>query len=192
VKVRALALAAVVAWACKGRLPSTGRTDAGVGCRDHTGCSEGEYCAFEPPLCGKGKKPGACRARPATYADSAFTPACGCDGRVYDNECAAHAAGVDLAVTGGCGTRMPDWIPCGKRFCDVRKDYCAIYLSDVFELPTDYFCRPLPDSCLPGDGSVPRSCDCFPPEIACRSFCGVVTTDGLRGFHLTCQGVKPR
>jgi hypothetical protein len=87
---------------------------------------------------------------------------------------------------------MPNWMPCGKHFCDVSKDYCAIYLSDVFELPTDYFCRPLPDGCTPGDGSIRRTCDCFPPDVACRSFCGVVPTDGLPGFHLTCQGVRPR
>ncbi len=92
---------------------------------------------------------------------------------------------------GQCGGRMPDWVPCGKQFCNARRDYCAIYLSDVFDLPTDYFCRPLPASCLPGDGSVPRTCDCFPADTPCRSFCGPMVTDGLAGFHLTCQGVKP-
>ena len=199
----ALGLAALVASACKGR-PETGQredsassgvtkpSDAAAGCRDNAACSPGQYCAFEPELCGKGRKPGTCRVRPRACTGFAFSPVCGCDGKVYDNECAAHAAAVDLAVMGGCGTRMPSFIPCGKQLCDARKDYCAIYLSDVFDLPTDYFCRPLPASCLPGDGSMRRVCECFPSEVACRSFCGVVTTDGLPGFHLTCQGVHPR
>jgi hypothetical protein len=210
VNVRALlvigvpcALAPVELLACKGRSAATTAAadaasrdaanvdDAGAGCRDNAACGPDRYCAFEPLLCGKGKRPGTCRTRPGSCTGTAFSPVCGCDGEVYGSECAAHAAGVDLAVMGGCGTRTPNWMPCGKQFCDVRKDYCAIYLSDVFELPTDYFCRPLPAGCLPGDGSVVRACDCFPPDVACRSFCGVVRTDGLPGFHLTCQGLRP-
>ena len=59
-----------------------------------------------------------------------------CDGEVHDDACAAQAAGVDLAVMGGCKTVLSDWAPCGPRFCDVRTSYCEIYLSDVFEIPT--------------------------------------------------------
>mgnify|MGYP001413981046 CR=1 FL=1 len=166
-------------------------TDAANVCHDNTGCGSGEYCAFDPGLCGKGQKPGTCRPKPSTCAGLAYEPVCGCDRNIYDNECAAHTAGVDLAVMGRCGGKLANFIPCGKRFCDVREDYCAIYLSDVFDLPTDYFCRPLPPSCLPGDGSVRKTCDCFPPHTACLSFCGPMVTEGLPGFHLTCQGVKP-
>jgi hypothetical protein len=164
--------------------------DASSGCHDNAGCGPDEYCAFQPGLCGKGKRPGTCRPRPTTCADVPYSPVCGCDQKIYDDECAARAAGVDLAVMGGCGTRLANWIPCGKRLCDVRKDYCAIYLSDVFELPTDYFCRPLPPSCLPGDGAA-RTCACFPPDTPCLAFCGPMPTTGLSGFHLTCQGKKP-
>jgi hypothetical protein len=171
----------------------TGAADAATSCHDNAGCGPDQYCVFQPGLCGKGERPGSCRSRPVACPDAADAPApvCGCDRTIYESECAARSAGVDLAVMGQCGGRMPDWIPCGKQFCNVRRDYCAIYLSDVFDLPTDYFCRPLPASCLPGDGSVPRTCDCFPADTPCRSFCGPMVTDGLPGFHLTCQGVKP-
>jgi hypothetical protein len=56
----------------------------------------------------------------------------------------------------------------------------------VFELPTDYTCRPLPAACeLEERGE--RPCDCFPRSTACVSFCGDIETGGLPGFHLTCR-----
>jgi hypothetical protein len=119
---------------------------------------------------------------------------CACDGRTYDSACAAHAAGVDLAVAGGCKTTIAGWAPCGRRYCDVRTSYCEIFLSDVLEPPSDYFCRPLPPACTPGDGAAP-TCDCFPPDTRCRSFCGPLgtgtATGAPSGFHLTCQGRRP-
>jgi len=177
-------LVAATADAAATALPATS-------CHDNAGCSSDQYCVFQPGLCGKGQRAGTCQSRPAACADATFAPVCGCDAKIYDSECAARSAGVDLAVMGQCGGRMPDWIPCGKQFCNVRRDYCAIYLSDVFDLPTDHFCRPLPASCLPGDGSGHPTCDCFPAGTPCASFCGPMVTDGLPGFHLTCQGVSP-
>jgi hypothetical protein len=166
--------------------------DAGTGCHGNDAeCGPDQYCVFQPGLCGKGQKPGVCRAKPGACPAEVFAPVCGCDAKIYDSECAARSAGIDLAVMGRCGGRMPDWIPCGKQFCNVRRDYCAIYLSDVFDLPTDYFCRPLPAACLPADGSAHPTCDCFPGDTPCRSFCGPMVTEGLPGFHLTCQGVSP-
>jgi hypothetical protein len=121
-----------------------------------------------------------------------YAPVCGCDGNLYPSACAAHAAGVDLAVMGGCKERIANYAPCGRRYCDVRTSYCEIFLSDVFDLPTDYFCRPLPPSCLAGDGS-PPGCDCFPADTRCRSFCGPLPSapGAASGFHLTCQGRLP-
>src|SRR5262245_35401392 len=148
-------------------------------------CAAGEYCAYEPGLCGKGKRPGRCTPVP-TDCGAAHAPVCGCDHEVYANACEVHARGVDLDVNGGCRERIPDWIACGPRYCDARTSYCEIVFSDVVELPTDSRCKPLPASCLP-DGAAARDCSCFPAGTDCLSFCGPIRTGGLSGFHLTCR-----
>lgn len=182
-------LACIVA--CK-RAPVADRTvalDAAATertCRTNEECRADEWCTFTPGLCGKGKTLGRCRARPSSCDGVAHSPVCGCDGAVFDHECAAHARGVDLAANGGCRAQVKDWIACGPRFCDARVAYCEIVLSDVFELPSDYACRALPPACRP-DGGVAATCDCFPQGTRCLSFCGPIESAGLSGFHLTCR-----
>jgi hypothetical protein len=126
----------------------------------------------------------------ARDCDGGASPVCGCDGVVYPSECAAYAAGVDLDVTGACRDRVPDWAPCGAHYCNADTSYCEIYLSDVPEIPTDHFCRPLPESCLRLEASA-RTCECFASSTPCRSFCGPLPTGGRPAFHLTCQGRSP-
>ncbi len=172
----------VVIASCR-QSSATVADDAGRACAI-AGCAAEEYCAFTPGLCGKGKRPGACRPRPGACTD-AYSPVCGCDGHVYGSECQAHAAGIDLDVNGRCREPAADWAPCGARFCDARVSYCEIVLSDVFELPTDFTCKPLPASCMV-DG-VARACSCFPKGTRCESFCGVMETGGAATFHLTCR-----
>jgi hypothetical protein len=188
---RALALVLIAATlaaapACK-RKP--GAAAGPTGCLSNAACAIGELCSFSPGLCGRGPTPGTCRPRPTSWTPS-HAPVCGCDGNVYENESQAHLEGVDLSDVGGCKQVLPDWAPCGPRYCDVRTSYCEIYLSDVFEIPTTYNCRPLPAACRPVDGGAPRACDCFPAGTPCLAFCGPLLTGGLPGFHLTCQGVK--
>jgi hypothetical protein len=177
----ALVLIAAATGACRPR------SEVARACSPDATCGAGAYCAFDPQLCGKGARPGVCRPIPARCDSRA--PVCACDGTVYPNECAAYAARIDLDVTGGCRTDVPDFIHCGPRFCDAKTHYCEIYLSDVLEPPPDYECKPLPGSCVPGGGKAP-SCDCFPPETPCLAFCGPVQTGGVEGVHLTCQGKK--
>lgn len=86
-----------------------------------------------------------------------------------------------------CEEQPRGFLPCGDRYCAAKTEYCEIYLSDVLEPPSDYECKPLPRACLP-DAAQPPTCDCFPAETPCLSFCGPLGTGGLPGFHLTCQG----
>src|SRR5262249_25365695 len=119
-------------------------------------------------------------------------PVCACDGKAYDNECLAHQAGVDLALLGRCKSVVADFMPCGNHYCDAHNSYCEIYMSDVIEPPPDYECKPLPPACAP-HGKDAASCDCFPPDTPCLTFCGPMVTGGVQGIHLTCQGKhKPR
>jgi len=99
---------------------------------------------------------------------------------------------VVACKAGGGKAATGDHARCGPLECDVRTSYCEIFLSDVPEIPTNYFCRPLPPACLPGEGPA-RTCDCFPEETRCRTFCGPLPTasGALTGFHLTCQGRRP-
>jgi hypothetical protein len=179
-------VAFITITSCRTRSNATD-PDAGAArtCATNTACAPDEYCAFEPHLCGKGARPGVCRARPMQCPE-AYAPVCGCDGKIARSECDAHAAGIDLDVTGACRERVPAWSACGAHLCDARTSYCEIILSDVVELPTDYTCKPLPAACLP-DGDVARKCSCFPAGTRCSSFCGNIPTGTLDGLRLTCR-----
>ena len=204
-----IALSGCIAMSCRSRAsnesPSESRSDADAGEAGFTAekqirrragtpcngttlkCPSDAYCVFTPGLCGKGKDLGTCMPKAAECSPDT-TPVCGCDGHVYPNACDAQAQGIDLDVTGSCHQRIPDKIACGAHFCDARTRYCEIVLSDVFDLPTDCTCKPLPKTCSPdGKGKSAKDCSCFPAGTKCLSFCGPIETGGIDGFHLTCR-----
>lgn len=140
------------------------------GC-EASGCAANEVCLFPDDACGK-SAPGACAARPATCSGTG-PKVCGCDGAVYDDQCLAHKAGVDLgsSCTPPAGTH-----PCGTAFCKLGAEYCRITVTSSTGALTSE-CPALPSGCS-GDGD----CACLADE-PCANDC----SEGLTMPKLSCS-----
>jgi hypothetical protein len=70
-------------------------------CASNADCAATEFCDSEASAsCGDG---GHCSARGINVmCVTTCDPVCGCDGKVYDNECWAHKAGASVAYVGTC------------------------------------------------------------------------------------------
>ena len=66
-------------------------------CDSNAQCGENLYCN-KPNGCGN---PGVCELKP-TRCTKIYSPACGCDGKTYGNECAAAGMGASIAHSGRC------------------------------------------------------------------------------------------
>ncbi len=118
----------------------------GQECADSASCGVGEYCAFEVGSCGDdgaGTGGGVCEAIP-DLCTLVFSPVCGCDAEMYDNDCMAAAAGVSVASVGEC-----DQTGCGGIagvICD-DGEYCKFEVGSCGQSDQSGVCEATPDAC---------------------------------------------
>lgn len=115
------------------------------GCASSVDCEPGEICYLESGGCrgvGVCLRPPSCGGR-----DPA---ACGCDGRTYENRCAAFAVGVQVSrAEGACGSRTPPPLrdprptPCGTDG-DCPGSSCCFFTGTCVPLDCPECCFPSP------------------------------------------------
>jgi hypothetical protein len=96
------------------------------GAPDDAPCPTGSFCNYEVaaggPGCGAPNARGVCEPLPTRCTEIAG-PVCGCDGRIYDHACDAHAHGISVREEGGCEERVCGYIP--ERPIDLDIVYCG-------------------------------------------------------------------
>jgi hypothetical protein len=124
-------------------------------CSIPSGCAAEELCDFPDDLCGAGE-PGICVTRSEGCLEG--TPACGCDGQVYESSACAAVGGSDLSAGGGCSAPSGTFA-CGPLFCFTPGSYCertavggeSCVGAEAFGCAFfDPNCAPQDCSCLPG------------------------------------------
>lgn len=95
-----------------GQPPDPGPSDPGqsedtsvppASCMVNGECADGEWCRKDPGRCAW---EGVCEPKPMACPVLEI-PVCGCDGKGYENSCAAHSKGVNLLVLDDCRVLEP-------------------------------------------------------------------------------------
>jgi hypothetical protein len=190
-RISLVAAAALLLAACGGSVapgdpPSTSGTGGTSGsggattssgspaeeCGTNGPCAQGSYCLYADHACGTtpaGVCPAAYCAEPASCDGIDGPPACGCDGKIYDNTCLAGAAGAGTSKLGTCGPPPQGRFACGHVFCEKGAQFCVVTQGDGCAF-VDYQCRALPCG-DPDCGCIDLSSECL--GVACS-----VSADG--------------
>jgi hypothetical protein len=137
-------------------------------------CAPNEWCAYADHKCGQGEPLGICRPGPEGCEEPVIE-VCGCDGNVYQYDCYAHSARVDVSALGNCATPPGDFACGSTRFC-TPGEYCI-----AGQLAPEGGCPAIPAACA----STP-TCDCIVAQIsaACPVTC---SGDAATGMTVTCE-----
>jgi hypothetical protein len=144
-----------------------GTSGTGGGATCTPACGVTQYCHV-PGSCGG---TGSCVPRPQDCIQ-AENIVCGCDGKLYRNDCEANAAGVDVGPSGGCQPPAGTF-QCGTIFCKQDGEYCVKMTRAI---GSTYTCTAFPAGC----GATPR-CACLPTSALCTC-----TMDASGDLTTTC------
>ncbi|MGE0321924.1 MAG: hypothetical protein AB7K71_02795 [Polyangiaceae bacterium] len=109
------------------------------------------FCDYWDNQCGRAFAQCSCASKDAFCSTRGM--ACGCDGKLYVNQCEAQRSGVDIDASSACAA-PPDSFACAGYFCALT-DACvtrALYA----DAPPQILCEALPADCT--------GCGCFDSE----------------------------
>jgi len=140
-----------------------GGAPARCGTRGAPDCPAGTFCELSI-ACGRDDSGGECVPVPAA-CDGTGSPVCGCDGRTYDEPCAARRAGMSVDHGGPCDPSA--CAPQDARVSDPACDTAAVYWMGSQ-------CVELRGCCAGGDcGAGYATVDeCLRAHLACDRGCG--------------------
>lgn len=149
----------------------TAGNDTPAECSPDAPCGAGEACDYPDGLCGAGRK-GTCYKPSEIVCGGPELPACGCDGKVHDDSCAAMLEGIEMASQ-GCSA--PGMVQCETAMCDIATSYCR--KTPISDQDVLGFCSPFKRDCA-------ADCSCIQEhDAACAC-----TGDAETGVVVDCTG----